>query len=119
MLCSANRFSSAMISGETGGGGGFCNVSWVEPCAVRPRVSVAVALTVNATGAAPAVFNVPVLPLPLMVPLVDVQLETVTGTPSGLLALHVTVAVPPTSKVDGLAEQLIVGGFFGGSGFTV
>src|ERR1700682_588863 len=102
MLWSANRSSSAMISGEIGGGGGFCNVSWFEPCAVRPRESVAVAVTVTAPGAAPAVFNVPVLPLPLMVPLVDVQLETVTGTPSGLLALHVTVAVPPPSKGGGL-----------------
>jgi hypothetical protein len=65
------------------------------------------------------VFSVAVLPLSLTVPLVDVQFETVTGTPSGLLTLQVTVAVAPTSKVEGLAEQLIVGGFFGGSGLTV
>src|ERR1700716_1515309 len=119
MLCSARRSSSAMISGETGGGGGFCNVSWVEPCALRPLVSAAVAVTVTEPGEVPAVFSVAVLPLPLTVPLVAVQLETVTGTPSGLVALQVIVAVPPTSRVDGLAEQLMVGGFFGGSGFTV
>jgi hypothetical protein len=54
-----------------------------------------------------------------MVPAELVQFDTVTATPSGLLALQVIVDVPPACTVDGLAEQLIVGGFFGGSGFTV
>ena len=44
---------------------------------------------------------------------------TETGTPSGLVQLHVTVTLAPASTLDGLAEQLMVGGFFGGKGFTV
>jgi len=32
--------------------------------------------------------------------------------------LQVMVAEPGISTVEGLAEQLMVGGFFGGSGFT-
>src|ERR1700730_2820769 len=102
-----------------GGGGGFSTVTCVEPCAVRPGASVAVAFTVMAPGAAPVVFTVAVLSLPLMVPAELVQFDTVTGTLSGLLALQVIVDVLPACTVDGLAEQLIVGGFFGGSGFTV
>jgi hypothetical protein len=65
------------------------------------------------------VFKVAVLSVPLMVPAELVQFDTVTATLSGLLALQVIVDVPPACTVDGLAEQLIVGGFFGGSGFTV
>src|SRR5258708_29721257 len=106
-----------MISGETGGGGGFCKVSSVEPCAVRPRESVAVAVTVTAPGEVPAVFSVAVVPLPLTVPLVAIQFETVTGTPSRPLALPVIVAASPTPKGHGLAEQLMSGGLFRGREF--
>jgi hypothetical protein len=60
-----------------------------------------------------------VLPVPLIVPAELVQFDTFTSTLSGLVALQVIVDVPPVCTVDGLAEQLIVGGFFGGSGFTV
>jgi len=69
-------------------------------------------------GDAPVVFKVPTLPLPETLPPLAVQPETVTGTPSGLVQLQVIVAVPPVCKLVGLAEQLIVGGFLGGS-FTV
>jgi hypothetical protein len=63
--------------------------------------------------------RVAVLPLPETVPLLAVQLETVTGTPSGLVQLQVTVTLAPACTLDGLAEQLMVGGFFGGSGLMV
>jgi hypothetical protein len=59
-----------------------------------------------------------VLPLPETVPLVAVQLPTVTGTLSGLVQVQVIVELPPACKELGLAEQDMVGGFFGGS-FTV
>src|SRR5258708_24806500 len=108
-----------MISGETGGGGGFCKVSSVEPCAVRPRESVAVAVTVTAPGEVPAVFSVAVVPLPLTVPPLAIQLATVTGTPSGLLALQAIVAASPTANAEAISQQPMVGGLFGGSGFTV
>jgi len=71
-----------------------------------------------APGEAPAVFSVALLPLPEMVPLLAVQLLTLTGTPSGLVQVQVTVELPPTVRVVGFAEQDMVGGFFGGS-FTV
>jgi hypothetical protein len=90
-------------------------VAW----AVKPRESVQVAPTLIVPGDAPVVFSVAELPLPEMVPLVAVQLETETGTPSGLVQLQVTVALAPACTLAGLAEQLMVGGFFGGSGFTV
>ncbi len=64
------------------------------------------------------VSTVAVLPLPLIVPALVVQLATLTGTPSGLVQEHVTDALPPTCRLLGLAEHETVGGFFGGS-FTV
>lgn len=70
-------------------------------------------------GAAPLVERVAELPLPDMVPLLAVQLETETGTPSGLVQLHVTVIVAPACTLEGLVEQLMVGGFFGGNGLIV
>jgi hypothetical protein len=42
----------------------------------------------------------------------------VTGTLSGLVQVHVIVAVPPVCTLVGLAEQETCGGFLGGS-FTV
>jgi hypothetical protein len=101
-----------------GGGGGFSTVTWDEAFVVSPRESLQVALTVMTPGDAPVVFSVPTLPLPETLPPLAVQLETLTGTPSGLVQSHVMVAVPPVCRLVGLAEQLIVGGFFGGS-FTV
>ena len=77
-----------------------------------------VALTVIGPGDAPVVFKVAVLPLPEMVPLLAVQLTTVTGTLSGLVQVQVTVELTPAYKEVGFAEQDIVGGFLGGS-FTV
>ncbi len=85
---------------------------------LRPRESVQLALTVTGPGDAPVVFRVPVLPLPETVPLVAVQLPTVTGTLSGLVQVQVIVELPPACNELGLAEQDMVGGFFGGS-FTV
>jgi hypothetical protein len=70
-------------------------------------------------GDAPVVLTVAALPLPEMVPLLAVQPETETGTPSGLVQLQVTVTLAPACTLDGLAEQVMVGGFLGGRGFTV
>src|SRR6202035_4483099 len=119
MLCNASRCSSFTISMFTGGGGGFSTITWVEAWPVRPRESVQVALTVIEPGEVPVVFRVAELPVPEMVPPLDVQVETVTGTPSGLLQSADKLTVPPTGTVVGLADRDIVGGFFGGSGFTV
>src|SRR5258708_13052520 len=63
-----------------GGGGGFSTITCVEPCAVRPRVSVAVAFTVIAPGAAPGVFKVARLSLPLLVPPELLPLHPLTPT---------------------------------------
>ena len=84
----------------------------------RPRESVQVALTVIVPADAPAVFSVPVLPVPEIVPMLAVQLLTFTGTLSGLVQVQVMVELPPACNELGLAEQEKVGGFFGGS-FTV
>jgi hypothetical protein len=73
---------------------------------------------VIAPGEVPAVFSVAVLPLPEIVPLLAVQLLTLTGTPSGLVQVQVMVETPPACRDEGLAEHDMVGGFFGGS-FTV
>src|SRR5262245_52919150 len=73
---------------------------------------------VIAPGAAPAVSNVPVLPVPDTFPALAVQLPTLTGTPSGLVHSQVMVADSPERTVVGLAEHDIFGAFFGGS-FTV
>jgi hypothetical protein len=58
-------------------------------------------------------------PVPETVPPIDVQVEIVTGTWSGLVQLADKSTVPPAGTLFGLAEIEIVGGFFGGSGFTV
>src|ERR1700678_372931 len=118
MLCNESRASRRTISGFTGGGGGFSSASCVDAWPVRPRVSAQLALTVTLPGAAPAVLSVAVLPAPESVPEEAFQFETETETPSGLVQLQVMVAEPGISTVEGLAEQLMVGGFFGGSGFT-
>jgi hypothetical protein len=76
---------------------------------------VQVALTVMVPGDAPAVVSVATLPLPETLPPLELQPETVTGTPSGLVHVQVTVTGVPACPLAGLAEQLIVGGFFGGS----
>src|SRR5579863_264125 len=119
MLCNASRASSRTTSGLTGGGGGFSTISCVEACPVRPRVSVQLALMVTGPADAPAVLRAAVLPAPESVPPVAFQFATETETPSGLVQLQVIVAESPTFTLDGLTEQLMVGGFFGGSGFTV
>jgi len=103
----------------TAGGGGFSTVAWVEACPVKPRESVQVALIVMGPGCVPLVDKVAVLPLPETVPPLAVQLATETGTPSGLVQLQLTVTLAPACTLEGLAEQLMVGGFFGGRGFTV
>jgi hypothetical protein len=109
----------SLLASGAGGGGGFSTVT----CALvagdfNPRESVQVALTVIVPAEAPAVFSVAVLPLPLMLPPVALQSPTVTGTLSGLVQLQVMVELPPACREVGLAEQLMVGGFLGGS-FTV
>jgi hypothetical protein len=91
----------------------------VDACPVKPRASVQVALTVAEPAEAPAVLRVPELPLPETLPAVEVQFATETGTPSGLVQVQVMLAEPPITTEDGLAEQLMVGGFFGGSGLIV
>src|SRR5579864_2915391 len=113
MLCSASRASSSFSCGE--GAGGLSIVTWVVEELFRPRESVQVALTVIGPGAAPAVFKVPVLPLPLTVPAVAFQPATFTCTLSGLVQSQLMLTVPPAARELGLAEQLMVGGFLGGS----
>src|SRR5271157_5493050 len=115
-LCNASRASSAL---STGGGGGFSTVTWVEACEVRPRESVQVAVTVTGPAGTPAVFRAAELPLPETLPALEVQFATETGTPSGLMQEAEIFDVPPVTRSEGLAESETVGGFFGGSGFTV
>ena len=91
----------------------------VDACAVSPRESVQVAVTVTEPGDIPAVFRVAELPLPETDPELDVQFATETGTPSGLVQLPARFTVPPGTRSLGLADKDMVGGFFGGSGFTV
>src|ERR1700758_2314575 len=100
MLCNASRDSRTCISGL---GGGFSTITLVEAWLVRPRESLQVALTVIVPGDAPLVFNVAELPLPETVPPLDVQVETVTGTPSGLVQLAERFTVPPGVMLVGLA----------------
>src|SRR5579864_232470 len=116
MLCRARRASSAL---STAGGGGFCIVTCVEACPVKPRESVHVALTVTGPAGTPAVFSVAELPLPETVPDVAVQFATDTGTLSGLVQFAVRFTLPPVTTLLGLAESDMVGGFFGGSGLMV
>ena len=94
-------------------------LTWVEACAFRPRESVQVAVTVTVPAASPAVLRVAEFPLPDTVPCVEVQFATDTGTLSGLVQSADTFTAPPGVNSVGLADKLIVGGFFGGSGFTV
>ena len=94
-------------------------VTCVEACEFSPRESVHVAVTVTGPGGNPDVLRVAEFPLPEMVPGVEVQFATETGAPSGLVQLAVTFPAPPGVNSLGLAERLTVGGFFGGSGFTV
>ena len=101
-----------------GGGGGFSTVTCDEEFAVRPRESVQVALTVIVPGEAPVVFRVAGVAAARNRAAARGPIRHVTGTPSGLVQVHVTVAVPPVCTVVGFAEQLMVGGFLGGS-FTV
>src|SRR5579864_6528305 len=112
MLCRASLLSSSLTSGE---GGGVSMVTWVEAELFRPRESVQVALTVTGPGAAPAVFKLAVLPLPETEPPVAVQLDTLTCMLSGLLQSQLMLAAVPAGTEAGLAEQLMVGGFLGGS----
>jgi hypothetical protein len=65
------------------------------------------------------VLNVAELPLPETAPPVAVQFATEIGTPSGLVQVAVRVTLPPGATLEGVADRDMVGGFFGGSGFTV
>ena len=94
-------------------------VTCVDACPVRLRESVHVAVTVTGPGGKSAVFRVAVLPDPVTVPEVEVQFATETGTPSGLVQFAVKLTVPPGVSSLGVADIDIVGGFLGGSGFTV
>src|SRR5579871_3158056 len=116
MLCSASRASTSLL---TGGGGGFCSVTCVVACPASPRESVQVAVTVTGPAGAPEVFRVTELPLPVIVPPVACQLATETGTLSGLVQFADRFTFPPVTTSFGLADNDMVGGFFGGSGFTV
>jgi hypothetical protein len=80
---------------------------------------VQVALTAIVPGDTPAVLSVAEPPVPETAPSIDVQVEIVTGTPSGLVQLADKSTVLPAGTLIGLAKIDIVGGFFGGSGFTV
>jgi hypothetical protein len=109
----------ACISGLIGGGGGFSIATCAEPWLDKPRESVQVAVTVAEPGEAPAVVRVAELPVPETEPAVDVQFATDTGTPSGLVQFAVSVTVLPGITLVGLADNDMVGGFFGGRGLTV
>ena len=94
-------------------------MTWVEACPVKPRESVQVAVTVNEPAGTPAVLRVAELPLPVTLPALEVQLATETGTPSGLVQFADRFTLPPVTRSVGFADNDIVGGFFGGNGFTV
>src|SRR5436190_9168606 len=116
MLCpNASLASNSLL---TGGGGGFVTDTCVEAFVLKLRESEQDALTVMTPAGAPVVFKVVCSPLPETLPPVDVQLETVTGTLSGLVQLAVRVIGVPTCTEVGFAERDMVGGFFSGS-FTV
>ncbi|MBZ5547149.1 MAG: hypothetical protein LAO22_04165 [Acidobacteriia bacterium] len=99
-----------------GGGGGLFTVTVLAVEAVKPRESVQVAFTVAGPAEAPVVVRVAELPLPAMLPALEVQLPTVTVALSGLVHVQVMVEGVPTSTVPGFAAQEICGGL---SGFTV
>ncbi len=63
--------------------------------AVSPRESVQVAFTVIGPEEAPVVFRLAELPLPEILPALEVQPPTVTGTLSGLVQVQLTVAEVP------------------------
>jgi hypothetical protein len=65
------------------------------------------------------VLRVAELPLPETDPPVEVQLATETGTLSGLVQEAVRLTAPPATTLAGLADNDMVGGFFGGSGLIV
>src|SRR5437899_11446078 len=113
MLCKRKRSSSSMLTGRS------WIVTCVEACPAKPRESVQVALTVTGPAGTSAVVRVAELPLPETVPAVEVQLATETGTPSGLVQEADRFTGPPATRLLGLADNDIVGGFFGGNGFTV
>jgi len=94
-------------------------VTCEDACPDKPRESVQVALTVTGPGGSPAVFRVAEFPLPVTLPAVEVQFATETGTPSGLVQFALRFTVPPGTSDVGFADIDMVGGFFGGSGFTV
>jgi hypothetical protein len=77
-----------------------------------------VALTVIGPAGAPVVVSVAVPASPETLPPVALHPLIVTGTLSGLVQVQVTVEGVPAWTDVGLAEQDMVGGFFGGS-FTV
>ena len=105
------------VGGGGGGGGGVAlTVTLLDVEAVKPRESVQVAFTVTVPAEAPVVVRVAELPLPAMLPPLELQPPTVTVALSRLVQVQVMVEDVPTSTVAGLAEQEICGGF---SGFTV
>src|SRR5208282_4876807 len=115
-LCSASRASSTLSTTGAGGGGGLFTVTELELEAVKPRESVQVAFTVAVPAEAPVVLSVAELPLPVTLPVLEVQFPTTTLALSGLVHVQLMVEDVPISTVEGLAEQAICGGF---SGFTV
>src|ERR1700690_3516584 len=126
MLCRARRTAATSIYGLAAGGGSggaFSTITSVEACVFSPRESVQVALTAivpgNVPGNAPAVFSVAKPPLLETGPPLAVQPLTRTGTPSGLLHLADNSTLSPACILAKLAEREMVGGFFGGTGFTV
>jgi hypothetical protein len=78
-----------------GGGGGFSTVTCVEAFVLKLRASEQEALTVIVPEGAPVVFKVALAPLPETLPPVAVQLETVTGTLSGLVQVQVSATGVP------------------------
>jgi len=105
-----------LSTGGGGGGGGLFNVTELEVEAVKLRESVQVAFTVTGPAEAPVVVSVAELPLPAMLPALDVQPPTVTLALSGLVQEQVMVEGVPISTVPGFAVQENCGGF---SGFTL
>jgi hypothetical protein len=76
-------------------------------------------LTVTEPGGTPAVLSVAEVPVPETVPPVELQFATETGTLSGLVQFADRFTVPPASTLVGLADNEMVGGFFGGRGLMV
>src|ERR1035441_3474222 len=90
-LWSKSRASSTLSTTGAGGGGGLFTVTALEVEAVKPRESVQVAFTVAVPADAPVVVRVAELPLPSMLPALDVQLATATVALSGLVQVQVMV----------------------------